>query len=73
MFLRNRLRNPRIFMSIGMMCLALALISQRFFHPATPFGQAGFDAVCGLLIGLSIVLNLTFAVLIARHRCSASN
>jgi hypothetical protein len=68
MIFQNRLRNPRIFMPIGMMCLALALLSQRFFHLATNFDKDWFDAVCGLLFGLSIGMNLISAVVCARQR-----
>ena len=68
MIFQNRLRNPRIFMPIGMMCLALALLSQRFLHPATKFGHDWFDGVCGLLFGLSIGMNLMSMVLSARQR-----
>lgn len=73
MILQNRLKNSRIFMPIGMMCLALALLSQRFLHPATKFGQDWFDAVCGLLFGLSIGINLMSAVLGARQRRCSPN
>jgi hypothetical protein len=68
MIFQNQLRNPRIFMPIGMMCLVLALLSQKFLHPATKFGQDWFDAVCGLLFGLSIGMNLMSMVLSARQR-----
>jgi hypothetical protein len=58
MCLSDRNPNPRTILRIGMALLAVALISQRFVHPAPGFGEDAADAIRGFLLGLSIGLNL---------------
>ena len=45
-------------MRLGMLLLAVALVAQRFIHPAPGFPEDAADAIRGLLLGLSIGLNL---------------
>jgi hypothetical protein len=43
---------------IGMACLAIGIVAQRFIHPTSDFWQGFIAGLSGVLIGLSIVLNL---------------
>jgi hypothetical protein len=55
-----RLSDERI-LSIGMISLAIGILIGRFLH----FEYAGFsvtDFVEGLLIGLSLVMNITYLI-----------
>ncbi len=74
MIFRNRLKDPKVMIRLGGLFLAIALIWQMFLHPhpATKAVQDLADGVRGLLIGLSIGLNLKAARLIARQRRSGS-
>jgi len=36
---QNRMKDPRILMPIGMMCLVFAILGPMLFQPATQFGQ----------------------------------
>ena len=58
MCLLDRRRSPRNVLRAGMALLAVALVAQRFIHPAPGFGEDAVDAIRGLLFGLSIGLNL---------------
>jgi multisubunit Na+/H+ antiporter MnhB subunit len=58
MILKKRLHNPRAMISTGMTCLAVAIVAQRFIRPAGDFWQGFVTGISGLLIGLSIVLNV---------------
>jgi hypothetical protein len=59
MCLQTRLdARPRTILRIGMLLLAVALIAQRFVHPARGFPEDAADAIRGVLFGLSIGLNL---------------
>lgn len=62
MTFRNRFKGRSTLMSAGMLCLLLGnlfgFVSNRFLHAIAPFGQSLVDAVFGVLIGASIVLNL---------------
>ena len=58
MFYRNRLRDPQAMIAAGMFCLATGIVAQRFIHPPTDFWQGFVAGLSGMLIGLSIVLNL---------------
>jgi hypothetical protein len=49
--------------SIGMGCLAVGLVAERFIHPPSDFWQGFVYGVSGSLIGLSIVFNLRGLVL----------
>jgi hypothetical protein len=58
MILRKRLHDPQAMISLGMGCLAVGIVAQRFIHPPTDFWQGFVYGVSGALIGLSIVFNL---------------
>jgi len=58
MCLPDRRQSPRNILRIGMALLAVALVAQRFVHPAPGLGEDAADAIRGLLMGLSIGLNL---------------
>lgn len=57
-------RRVRAFLSIGMFCLALSLGMQNFHL----LGSGPLDFVRGLLLGVSITMNLYAAILGARLR-----
>ena len=48
---------------IGVILLALSLIATRFF-PACPF----IDFLSGLLVGLSLVLNVYYIIIISKKQ-----
>ena len=58
MILRNRLHDSQSMITVGMACLAIGIVAQRFIHPPTDFWQGFVYGVSGALIGLSIVFNL---------------
>jgi multisubunit Na+/H+ antiporter MnhB subunit len=58
MILKKRLHNSRAMISTGVTCFAVALVAQRFIHPAGDFWQGFVAGVSGLLIGLSIFFNV---------------
>jgi hypothetical protein len=64
----NALKEPRKMLSVGMACLAVGLILQLAVHPASHLAGLITHALCGMLIGMSIVLNLKAVRLNASHR-----
>jgi hypothetical protein len=73
MTFRNRLKNSRTILSIGMMCLVIGIVLPALFHPVSKFALDLSHGVRGMLFGLSIVLNLWSARLASRHsRCGRS-
>ncbi|MCU0235260.1 MAG: hypothetical protein MUE90_14665 [Thermoanaerobaculales bacterium] len=58
MLLQSRLHDPRALIAAGTSSLAIALAAQRFLHPPTDFWQGFVAGLTGVLVGLSIVLNL---------------
>jgi hypothetical protein len=72
MILKDRLHNPDALISIGMACLAIGIVAQRFIHPAADFWQGFVAGVSGVLIGSSIVLNLRGLSLRRKHRENGS-
>jgi hypothetical protein len=68
MLFRNQLRNSRVLMPIGMLCLVMAIVWPRFFHAATRLGQDWGDGLHGLLYGLAIGINVVALVLAGRER-----
>jgi hypothetical protein len=59
------LRNPGILLSVGMICLAAAILLKRFG------GQSGKLAfIEGMLIGVSLVFNIAYLVITRRERDS---
>ena len=63
MLLRNRLHNPQALINAGMLCFAVAILAQRFLHPASDFWQGFIAGLTGILIGLSIVFNIRGLIL----------
>jgi len=63
MLLKNRLCEPENVVRAGMFCLAVGLVAQRYVHPPGAFWQGFVSGVSGLLIGMSIALNLRYLVL----------
>ena len=53
---------------VGMSCLAVGIVAQRFIHPPTDFWQGFVAGLSGVLIGLSIVFNLRGLSLRRTHR-----
>jgi hypothetical protein len=51
------IKNEEVLLSIGMFCLAAAIILKRFGD-----GVPGSAFVEGMLIGMSVVLNVTYLV-----------
>jgi hypothetical protein len=62
-------RRARVFLCVGMLCLALSLGMQSF-HLTFGLGAGLFDFVRGLLAGIAIVMNLYAAWLGGRWRSS---
>ena len=67
MLLRNRLHNPRALINAGMLCFAVAIVAQRFLHPASDFWQGFVAGLSAILIGLSIVFNIRGLILRREH------
>jgi hypothetical protein len=61
MILRNRMKDPSAVMSIGMLCLVLAICWQRFLPLTAGLGPE-------VLFGVSIGMNLWSLRLAARQR-----
>lgn len=68
MISKIQLKNPKKLVSLGMMCLVIAVVWPRFLHPATHFGQDWSDGVRGILFGISIGVNLWSVRLASRQR-----
>jgi hypothetical protein len=60
---KNPLCEPDLMVRTGLTCLVVGLFAQRFIHPAGDFWQGFVAGISGLLIGLSIVLNVRGLVL----------
>ena len=58
MLLRNRLHEPEALIRAGMLSLMVGILAQRFVHPPADFWQGFVAGVSGVLVGLSIVLNM---------------
>jgi hypothetical protein len=80
MLFRERIKNPGLLMTIGMMFLVIgmmflviALTLPRTVLPAAFPGPIGFDGLRGLLFGIAIGFNLMAVVFAAlRRRPSAT-
>lgn len=73
MIFRNRLKDPKAMMSIGMVCLVVALLWPRFLPLTGNMGPNWIDGVRGLLFGMSIGMNLMSLTLMARQRRCGGN
>ena len=70
---RERIKNPGVLMTIGMMFLVIALTLPRTVLPASFLGPIGFDGLRGFLFGIAIGFNLMAVVFAAlRRRPSAT-
>ncbi len=70
MIFRNRLKTSKTMMRIGMASLLIFFMWPRFFPLATDLGPDFIDATRGVLLGLSIGLNLLAVRLNSRQqRC----
>ena len=58
MIFRNREKNPQAMMRVGMASLAVALLWPRFLPVTGGLGPDAVDGLRGVLIGVSIGLNL---------------
>ena len=63
MLLRNKPHDSHAMINVGMTCLAVGLVAQRFIHPPTDFWQGFVAGISGVLIGCSIVFNLRGLIL----------
>jgi hypothetical protein len=58
MFLKDRLKNRKTLMNVGLVCFLLGQATHWFLRPTDRFAQDIVDGIFGLLIGLSIGLLL---------------
>ena len=58
MLLKTRRCEPEPLIMAGMFCLAVGLVSHRYIHPPGEIWQGLADGIFGLLIGMSMALNL---------------
>jgi hypothetical protein len=63
MLLKSRLCEPDTMIRTGLTCLVVGLFAQRFIHPPGDFWQGFVAGISGLLVGLSIALNIRGLVL----------
>jgi hypothetical protein len=70
MLLRNHLHDPDVVTRAGMLSLIVGLFAQRFIHPPADFWQGFVAGLSGVLIGLSIVLNIRGLVLRRSRRAN---
>ena len=63
-----REKNPRAMMMVGMASLAVALVWPRFLPVTGGLGPDAIDGMRGVLIGVSIGLNLWAARLVGMKR-----
>jgi len=68
MILKHVAEDPRLLLRLGMAFLLIALVWPRFLPVTGNLGPDAIDGVRGLLIGLSISLNLWALVLSSRQR-----
>ena len=68
MLLAKRLTHSKHWIAAGQLSLVCGIVLQRFLHPSTDFWQGFAAGLSGVLIGLSIVLNLRGLSLWRRER-----
>ena len=71
--LPNRDSKVRYLLVIANLCLAAGIMTLNFTHAAGKAHHNGPDAICGLLIGVSIGLNLLSARMSRQNRPSILN
>jgi hypothetical protein len=71
MIFRNRIKNPRALMVVGMSSLVIATVFSAFAHAQTQIGKDWLEGLRGMFFGISIALNLGSVILSRRQRiCS---
>lgn len=68
MLLRGHRLKAGSVLGAGQLCLVAALLGQRFLHPPGDFWQGFAAGFCGVLVGVSIVLNVRGLVLARQQR-----
>jgi len=68
MILRSHAKDPKQLMMLGMAFLVPALLWPRFVPLTGNLGSDAIDGIRGVLIGMSIALNLWSARLVGRQR-----
>lgn len=68
MFLRNRPKNPKMMIRVGMACLIVFNVWPRFVPRIVPVGEHTIDFTRGVLLGAAMALILWAARLNARQR-----
>ena len=68
MLLRNRERNPRVMIRIGMVFMLLYFGMNLLPHPTSAFGDGLFDGVHGATFGIAAALLLWAAYLNGQRR-----
>jgi hypothetical protein len=68
MILRSHAKDPKQLMMLGMAFLVPALLWPRFVPLTGNLGTDAIDGIRGVLIGMSIALNLWSARLVGRQR-----
>ena len=58
MIFRNRWNEPKSLLALAMMCLAVAILWPNLFHPVTQLGKNLTHFACGMLLGISLAINL---------------
>ena len=58
MFLKDRLKDRKTLMNVGLVCFLFGQTTHWFVRPTDRFAQDVVDGIFGLLIGLSIGLLL---------------
>jgi hypothetical protein len=70
MSFRKRLDESKMLMSVATMCMIAGFVWPYLFHPATQLGKNLSHALCGMLLGFSITVNLGAAWMKGRQRRS---
>jgi len=68
MTFRNQMKEPNNLMRLGLVCLVLGILSQRFVHPSSHLSAAFIDGMTGFLFGVSIACLLMSIRLKGRRR-----
>jgi hypothetical protein len=70
---RNRRKDPKGLIPIGMGCLVIAILWPWFLHPTTKFWKDAMEGLRGMLFEVSMVINLwSFKRAARQRRCSAN-
>ncbi len=68
MRLRQRMKDPKVVLQLGLIFLVLASLAARFLHPSARLDESFTDGVKGLLYGLAIGFMLLSVHRRARRR-----